>query len=152
VILKVDASGTFLWKETYGGVGIDIGYEIIPSVDSNGFIITGKTFQGTEQYYLLKLNSDGMVGIKDPEAKSVNSLTVFPNPCSNEIFVVTGKGNNTSEILITNIEGKILMQQHILSDDRGLVKADISGLAKGLYFCMISSEGQPITRTKFIKL
>ena len=58
VIFKVDSAGTFLWEQTYGSPNIDIGYEIIKSVDNNGFIITGKTFaSGSEQYYVLKLNN-----------------------------------------------------------------------------------------------
>jgi hypothetical protein len=152
VILKADASGIFLWKETYGGAGIDIGYELIPSVDNNGYIITGKTFQGSEQYYLLKLNSSGLAGISPSEKTKFDNLA-YPNPSLKEIsFKTDEKTNAPVVIIITDVSGKVIKEVNVVTDDERLITADISQLAKGLYFCTAFSEGILIGRAKFIKL
>jgi hypothetical protein len=64
VVFKIDSLGNIIWTQYYGGSGVDIGYDIIRSVD-NGYLITGKTFYGDDQFYLLSIDRDGLLtGIK----------------------------------------------------------------------------------------
>lgn len=150
VILKVDQYGTFQWKQTYGGAGIDIGYEIIRSVDNDGFIITGKTFSTTEEYYLLKLDQSGLLsGISSSE----NGATIsdaFPNPAGSEIRVdYELKKNGIIFFTICDITGKEVMRKE-LKDAKGSVKTDVSGLLPGVYFYALNAGGNYFSAKKLV--
>jgi len=134
VILKVDRYGAFQWKQTYGGSGIDIGYELIRSVDNNGFIITGKTFSTTEEYYLLKLDQSGLLsGISSQENEAIIS-DAMPNPAGSWIRVEYETGSlPVSSFVIYDMRGKEIMREQ-LNAPKGTVKADVSGLMPGVYF------------------
>jgi hypothetical protein len=135
VILKVDRYGAFQWKQTYGGAGIDIGYEIIPSVDHNGFIITGQTFSTSEEYYLLKLDQDGLLsGISSPEDEIYMS-NAFPNPAGSTVEINYKLQKNGDAVFLTvhDLSGKEAMRFE-LKEPEGSVKMNVSGLQPGIYF------------------
>ncbi|MEO8151373.1 MAG: T9SS type A sorting domain-containing protein [Bacteroidia bacterium] len=56
-LIKTDANGNLLWSKTYGGAGMDNGYDVQQTFDGN-FVITG--YYGYV-YFLLKVNSIGNV-------------------------------------------------------------------------------------------
>lgn len=81
VVIRTDSTGSMKWVRNYGSGGIEIGYEIIPSVD-NGYFVCGQTNNGTDDFYLLHLDTSGMVtGVKGNDVEIV-PLKIFPNPCS----------------------------------------------------------------------
>jgi len=150
VVLKVDAAGTFMWEQTYGDTGIDIGYEIIRSIDNNGFIITGKTFSGgTEQCYLLKLDDNGLVsGI--PGAEKILRFEVFPNP-ADDYFSVNYKleGNEKHRLLVRDVLGNIVNENELRVDESAII-TDVSGFAPGIYFCLLEENGKIISTKKVV--
>lgn len=85
VVLKTDSSGNMQWIRNYGDVGIDIGYEIIQSLD-NGFLVCGTTDRGTPDYYLLHLDTMGtMMGINESHSNEI--FSIYPNPSAGIISV-----------------------------------------------------------------
>jgi hypothetical protein len=146
VILKVDQAGNFMWKETYGGAGVDIGFELIKSVDNDGFIITGKTTTTSEEYYLLKLDNNGIIGI--PTAKNNSkSLNLFPNPASAKFFINFESLNSQNyDVLIYDLPGKLIMKKK-LSGNFLKEGIDISEINPGIYFCNVIMDGK-ITGTE----
>jgi hypothetical protein len=151
VILKVDQYGTFQWKQTYGGSGIDIGYELIKALDNDGFIITGKTFDGSDQYYLLKLDSNGLLA-NVPSIPRENFLSEpYPNPADNVVSISYDlpSGKNI-QLIICNVVGENL--QIINSDSTEEVfNLDLSGYLAGIYFCNLYSDGKRIAVRKMVK-
>lgn len=150
VILKVDQAGVFQWKETYGGPGIDIGYELIHSVDNDGFIITGKTFTTTEEYYLLKLDKTGtLMGIPSYDNR-VQLLNLFPNPANDKIFVDNENYNfHNCKLIIQDLPGKIVMEE-TLNNNAATAEIHISTLTPGIYFCSLVSDSKIIATEKFV--
>jgi hypothetical protein len=152
VILKADAAGNFLWKQTFGGPGIDIGYEIIKSVDNNGFIITGKTFVSDEQYYLLKLDTAGVVsGIANYQNNSEGLSDAFPNPSANQITIKYNYGATTKNVnlILTDVLGRIV-KTIVLNDSKGEKTITVVDLNSGIYFYSLVKDGQTISTKKII--
>ncbi|MEI6090641.1 MAG: choice-of-anchor D domain-containing protein [bacterium] len=68
-IVKYNSDGNKIWEQIYGGDQQDIGYSILQTREG-GFIVTGETFsdnrdvyenKGKSDYWLLKLNSQGII-------------------------------------------------------------------------------------------
>lgn len=150
VILKTDRYGTFQWKQTYGGAGIDIGYEIIRSVDNNGFIITGKTYSVTEEYYLLKLDGDGLIsGIFSPENEMYLS-DAFPDPAAGEVnFNYDLRGNKNTMLSMCDLQGKVVHTEK-LEAGRGIIKISVSGLMPGMYFYKLERDKKTTAAKKLV--
>ncbi|MFN4235239.1 MAG: hypothetical protein ACK4IK_10590 [Bacteroidia bacterium] len=86
-VFKINQSGTVLWQRFYGGSGIDIGFQIIPS-QSGGLLITGQSYiEGFDtQQYLLHLTSNGLLSqIKLQDAEFLNNI--YPNPFCDSFYL-----------------------------------------------------------------
>ncbi|MCE3280917.1 MAG: lipoprotein [Bacteroidetes bacterium] len=149
VIMKVDQNGIFQWQQTYGGAGIDIGYEIIKAEDNSGFIITGQTFNVTNEYYLLKVNPDGIIGVPTLTNDAVISEG-SPNPC-NDIFSIEYhlNYNANAKIVVYNILGESIWIKDLSNQD-GTVTADVSGWIPGIYLYGIEMNGRVFSAKKLI--
>lgn len=131
VMLKTDSSGNLKWVQNYGDVGIDIGYEIIPSV-YNGFLICGQTFRGTDKFYLLHLDAQGLIsGVPAVENDFKNIFSIYPNP--SEGIISVGCRTNSQGLIsykIFNPTGVVL--------DCGVIERSILSfeekIPSGIYF------------------
>jgi hypothetical protein len=61
MLLKTDAQGNESWSQTYGGVGVDIGYKVLQNQNGNFFIAGRTSSQSTGDYdiFLLKTDNQG---------------------------------------------------------------------------------------------
>lgn len=112
--------------------------DIIPNTasiyfDTNPAIVTN-TFQ-TE-----------FVSVLVNERFNLNSITIFPNPSNDIVYIEVGQNENKiKSIEITDILGKKVLQSKFEN------KVNISNLAQGVYFMtLISNENENITK-KIIK-
>ncbi|MFL5765100.1 MAG: T9SS type A sorting domain-containing protein [Bacteroidia bacterium] len=138
VVLKTDSGGNFLWKQTYGGSGIDIGYELIRDVNDNGFIITGKTVDSTDEYYLLKLDHFGTLSGVSETSLPIAEAEVFPNP-SEGLFSLRYKlapESANADVLVTDVTGRVLLKTE-LSGAEGSSQLDLRKASAGIYFCSV---------------
>ena len=63
LILKLNSSGTFVWKQTWGGTQRERGQEIIQTSDNN-FVVVGYTTSSPATYYdafMLRISSTGSI-------------------------------------------------------------------------------------------
>lgn len=153
IILKTDASGKQIWQQTYGGSGIDIGYELIKSVDDKGYIITGKTFTTSDDYYVLQLNEAGIInGVSDEKKMGTTSLVnIYPNPASHFISITYELGNpsRTYQIVVYDVMGRALKSRMLMQkSDR--VQVELNGFDPGIYVCALMSDTRIICTKKFI--
>jgi hypothetical protein len=82
--------------------------------------------------------------------KSSPEITCFPNPSRGKTVIsYTGLNNENSELLLTDISGRIF-QTNEIKGSSGQVNADDSYLANGLYFYQIISNNRLIWTGKFI--
>ena len=153
LLLKTDASGNFAWQQTYGRNGIDIGYEIIKSVDAIGYIITGKVFTTSDDNYLLKLDEKGLITGIDPQNSIDEGIiaTIYPNPTTSTFFIRYDFGNKdgTYRLLINDYTGRTLKNK-ILSYPKGEIEMDLHDLAAGIYACTITNNSRTIYSSKLI--
>lgn len=150
VILKTDRYGTFQWKQTYGGAGIDIGYEIIRAVDSNGFIITGKTYSTTEEYYLLKLDKNGVLSGIFSLGTEMYLSDAFPNPAAGEVnFTYDLHGSKNTLLSIYDLQGKIVYAEKPEAE-QGAIKISLSGLVPGMYFYKLEGDKKATAAKKLV--
>jgi len=70
------------------------------------------------------------------EVYEQEQIFVYPNPAKDNLTIETLK-KSTIEIL--NLQGQIILQQHL---QQGKTEVDISGLAKGFYFLRLYSNGK----------
>ena len=102
--------------------------------------------------YVQKIMFNRNSSIKDMLAKrSVEALTVFPNPANNEInFTYNFKQNSVGDMFIKDLSGRIVKVQNFGRQAAGerTFKANISGLAAGNYIVEFQT-GETIAVSKF---
>ncbi len=111
--------------------------------------------QGLNFYRLLQVDLDGnstysKVVTMDMNAASNNSsLTIFPNPATDQLFIQNPAGLTIREIQLYNAVGVQLAAYSGLSNGTS-VEIPVASLAKGLYVLKITTD-HGTTVTKFLK-
>ncbi|MBC8046776.1 MAG: T9SS type A sorting domain-containing protein [Fimbriimonadaceae bacterium] len=85
---------------------------------------------------------------------SLNTINIFPNP-ANDVITISGNiiYDAAAEIIITDLSGKILMQQQLnaLSKDEN-IRLNIQDIASGIYFLQIQSgEYQTVSKIEIVR-
>lgn len=161
-ISKLDATGNYVWCSQIGNnsLGTCIGYGI--SVDASNNVLTCGQYDGPNDFdfgsatvtlnhlgrldaYVHKI-SQAVSAIS--EAKSMNEVSIYPNP-NNGIFTIeTSLVSNNNSIEVFNIFGQLVYRQKAIAAS---TLVDISNQASGVYFVKITSEGQHIATQKIMK-
>lgn len=135
VVLKTDSAGNFQWARQYGGEGIDIGYDIVPSID-NGYLVTGKTFaNNNDEYYLLHLDQAGYTDIS-PVQPPAQGFSIYPNPSAESITIRLDEPQNNSSIRIMETSGKTVYSGPLAAPSQQL---NLSVLIPGIYIVEVTS-------------
>lgn len=136
VVLRTDSQANMQWVRAYGGPGIDIGYEIIPSV-LGGFIICGIYSDSVNldaEYYLLHVDDDGLL-TGQQETAAANTISIFPNPSIGVFSLEFGVGSGEkAEIEIYNSIGEEVYKSEVKSQKEVI---NLSTQPKGIYFVRI---------------
>jgi hypothetical protein len=150
-ILKLDASGNFLWVKQMGGPGDDVGASIL--VDEYGNIYTVGGFQNIVDFnpdagvynlasasvYDIFVHKMSQTYIGIEENIFANSLDIFPNPTSGKITIETKSPIAQSYVLsVKNIQGKEVLSEKVNFADSYSV--DVSGLSNGVYILSLQNE------------
>jgi len=130
-LLKLDAKGEVDWQQMEGGSGWDGAYSIQQTRDG-GYIVAGLSYStdipgvfnhGGQDYYLLKLDADGVVvwqkmygGSGDDEALSIqqtrdNGYIVAGESSSADIPGVTNHGSDDYYLLKLDAAGAVVWQK-----------------------------------------
>lgn len=78
-------------------------------------------------------------GIEENDLTGLETLTVYPNPADDVLFVRTHAVRPYEEYRITNLMGQTLLQGNINAENQ---RIDISGLPTGMYFITIGETTQ----------
>lgn len=144
VVVRIDSSGNTLWTRQYGGAGVDIGYEVIPSLDG-GFLIAGKYVGADEQFYLLHLDSAGWV--TGSSAISITTSPVlFPNPTTGHLNIQLPAGFDPIRMELHDAYGRILKSGPWNPLDQPAVS-----LATGCYFIRLTNADGKNIIEKFMR-
>lgn len=158
-ILKLDASGNFIWVRQIGGTATDWTCDL--TLDATGNICATGTFPGTVVFdlgpsnytlttsggydaFILKMSSS-VIGIK--EYTSRNNISIYPNP-TNDILNIELKNSDKIKIEIANTLGQIVFEE---TTETKNLKLDIKNLNAGLYFLKIISGDKIIGTKKVVK-
>ena len=110
--------------------------EKIPYLEVSGSVIGGN-FNATQARYRDVIRS--FVGIKEENISL--ALSVFPNPSSSLLTIITPKNSNTIKTEFIDIQGKKVLSCD-LNNNSNVVnphQLDVSNLAKGLYILNLSN-------------
>lgn len=110
--------------------------EKIPYLEVSGNIIAGN-FTPTQARYRDKLRT--FVGIKE-ELQQL-TFSVFPNPTTNQLTIITQKNSSSIKAELVDLQGKTVLSQS-LNDNSNIVNQhtlDVTNLAKGIYILNLSN-------------
>lgn len=132
-VLKVNATGDIQWEKSYGGSGIDLGYDI-REVSEGGYIICGSTTSsdsdltnnyGLTDYWLIRITATGAIswqknygGTMADEAFSValsddGGYVVAGSSASNNYDVSGNHGGTDLWVVKTDASGAIVWQKSL---------------------------------------
>jgi hypothetical protein len=78
-----------------------------------------------------------------------NNIAVYPNPASNEIFVLSSMLTDESTVSIVNMVGETLFTANTNSDQ---LKIDIQDYLPGVYFVTLTDKNKSRVMKKFVKM
>lgn len=150
-IVKLSTDGTILWQKTIGGSAEDDGFSIKQTAD-NGYLfigfsksnngdITGNHGNGNSDMLAIKLSPD----LLNTTAFQNQSLTVFPNPASNKIYLQISDDASIKQVTVTDLMGKVILEQFENTN-----QLNTENLSNGIYFIQAFSEDKKY-QSKFIK-
>ena len=110
--------------------------EKIPYLEVSG-TLAGTAFTPTQVKYRDRTQS--FVGVKEQDMEL--ALSVFPNPTSNQLVVITPQLKGAIQAEMTDLQGKVVLSQ-ILTQNSDIANQhvlNVAGLAKGLYVLNLST-------------
>lgn len=134
VVMRTDSVANVQWQRFYGTPFVDIGNDLVKSID-NGYLITGKTFVDDDEFYLLHVDQQGLVGVPSYDG-SANPVKVFPNP-STGAFSFNLPGTGTYTMSIFSREGRLVRTMEISSASP---HAELGDLKRGIYIAELKDE------------
>ncbi len=113
--------------------------EKMPYLEVLGNVIFG-VFTPTQVRYRDVIRS--FVGIEENE--KTLALSVFPNPSTNQLIIITPQLSNAITAQIVDLQGKIVLTEQLKSNNSFANEhtINVSGLAKGLYVLNLVSESE----------
>lgn len=134
VVVKTDTAGNMIWVHTFGGTGIDIGYEIIPAIDG-GWLAVGITSEGADgQGYLLHLDPSGWASVA-ALTSSAQTVNVSPNPGDGMFHVEYPTTVKQCMTRVTDLQGREIFSGMLSGSE-----LDLRNAANGMYVLDLVSE------------
>ncbi len=84
------------------------------------------------------------------EQAAEEAFALYPNPARDRISIYTGEAAGTTQIVITNIAGQVLLQQQATLDPGNSLELDLSALPQGMYLLVLNSTERTWTN-RFVK-
>lgn len=64
-----------------------------------------------------------------------NDITIYPNPTSNVINVALGQNNTANQLVLTDLQGKIIFEQNNIN--KNSIQIDLTNYSKGIYLLQV---------------
>jgi hypothetical protein len=132
----------YKWLVNGGGVPY---LQVDATVTGNTEIVNSVTYRDSMRDNVFQ------VGILDPQ-RSNASLTVFPNPTSNTLFVSANIPSGSETVVrVVDVTGRVLLQQNNSNLSNNIVAIDCSQLAGGVYFLQLIRNNQILATSRFVR-
>ena len=145
--VRFESIGMVLAKKTAGN-------KIYNFVDKN-------PLAGTSYYRLKQTDIDKKTAYSKPVSvnfggKNTNTLDIFPNPTTQDNIgmVLYGEKEESYQVSISNMEGKVILSENIKTDSSGKYKATLAmqgSLAQGVYVMKAISENNVFVKKIIIQ-
>lgn len=161
-IAKFDTDGQLLWADGIGGTSVDAGNSVAVDKKDNVYL-TGRFAQtvefapdksassvsakGANDVFIARFSDSSPSSLSDEILN--RSLSVFPNPATDIVFVTTQNKNNIGAISVTDLYGKVYKPQIKPTSDG--YQMGISNLHRGIYFVTIETKSYRATKKIVIK-
>ncbi len=156
-VLKLDQSGSLIWKKPLGGTQGE-GCWSVQQTSDEGYILAGYSWSndgdvsgnhGQADFWIVKLAPESSL---TSTPQSLN-LQIYPNPATSTISLDIPNSFQTQEtqtlsIQITDLLGQVLSHQTISADQ----SIDVSALPNGLYLLSAIMPDGTVFSGKFSKL
>lgn len=148
-VIKFDTSGTLLWQREYGFQGVDIGFRILPSPDG-GYLIAGRaTTVDDDDFYLLKVDEDGLTSLSDQNFLTLNKPDIYPNPFDDFFYVKSHV--NFNKLNLFNVHGQLVFSANSYEGKENFSRIETSNLSQGVYLLELRNSDSVNSRTILIK-
>jgi hypothetical protein len=110
--------------------------EKIPYLEVSGNVVAGN-FTPTQAKY--RDSNRSFVGIK--EENTALAISVFPNPSSNQLTIITPKNTGSIVAEIVDLQGKLVLHKDLINNSEivNQHQLDVSNLSKGVYVLNLSN-------------
>ncbi len=130
--LSASGANTYSWST--GSTSSTI--VVTPTVNTT-YTLSGFYPNGCKNVALLT-QSMSCVGISELNMGQP-SLVIHPNPCHSNLNIQIDNTAKQNSIVLTDAIGKIVLEKRIKNGDNTM---DVSGIAKGLYYCILYTENK----------
>lgn len=104
------------------------------------------TYNGADRYRIARIMNTVVVGLD--ENSSENEMSLYPNPTSGLINLVSAKNLENASLIVKDVEGRVILEKEGINGSH--FSFDISGQSKGIYFIEIIQE-KVVLRSKIVK-
>ncbi|MEZ4885497.1 MAG: T9SS type A sorting domain-containing protein [Chitinophagales bacterium] len=166
VLMDFDSNGNVNWQKV---MSMDIESKVhvrdLQATPDGGYIMAGfKSSPAPQQSWIVKVDADGntcwvadcdstvlITNIEEPSiSPSSFSLSLFPNPASEQVEVVYQLPNNQSGILkVYDYQGR-LIDNRVLDNGYSSLILDLEGFTAGVYLYSLEVEGERLESGKLV--
>ncbi len=122
-----------------------------PKAGTNHYMVRAVKLQETASGTYFNL-SQGIYGKADnmelgsvPNTNTLSTLIIYPNPAKNELFVnYKLHGNDDLHIRITDLSGKVLLEELHRNVHKGIIRISIESLTTGIYLVDVNGTYQKV--------
>ncbi len=144
--LMMDKNGNLLEKKFHDlGSNVDMGYDIIPSVQGGYLLAGSSTISQQNQIFLIYDTIDALPKPNGIPLPNDRIFKVYPNPTS-DILIIEGI-DQTITYKINSVNGSLIKSGHLKSGE----PLELNELSSGVYFLNIQLDQQVQTHKIFIE-
>jgi hypothetical protein len=150
-LIKINPDITPVWEYWYGGDAYYHLFNLIATSDG-GCLMVGNRYDFEIQYlerdiYVVKVNSDGLIVWTQEIPIENRSVTIYPNPGSNQLNILTS--NTESEFELINQRGQVIIKQSLIGS---LTSINTEQLESGIYFYRLVNKSTSLIESgKYVK-
>ena len=136
VLHKLSSTCDSLWYRYIGFPDFTVFRNVVQTKDE-GYFLVGNFISTTNarNSYFVKTDSLGLlsnnVGVEKIKDKDFD-FVVYPNPVIDQAFIYFGKGKKTCTFQITNLQGVVLVNQEIKTNEEEEILLDVHQLMPGI--------------------
>jgi len=150
-LVKINPDITPIWEYWYGGDAYYHMYSMIATSDG-GCLMVGNRYDFEIQYlerdiYVVKVNGDGLIVWTQEIPANNQSITIYPNPGTNQLNIKTPQKESDFELI--NLNGQVVIRQTLTNS---LTSINTEQLESGIYFFrLLNKKTSHIESGKWIK-